>query len=245
MNNFTRKQIGLALFTFVVYTIFFNWKISLLIMAAVGFHEYSHLFAARKLGLKTEGFFMLPFIGGLALVSDNYKKLSDKTIIILAGPVGGGLLAGITAGLWYLTGFKWLAISAFWMAVLNLFNLLPLSFLDGGQLLTSIAYSVNRTFGVVVLAISTLLAGALIFRLNIAVAVFLVVFGGMNVYREIKNWYYDRKNQPWLVSSDWLNPPFPMNWKQMLLTISGWILTAGLLLLLMSVLPQTSLLDLK
>jgi len=222
----------------------FNWKIALLIMVAVGFHEYSHLFAARQLGLKTGGFYMIPFVGGLALITERYSKTTNKVITVLAGPAGGGLLAAITAGAWYLTGYSWLAISAYWMAILNLFNLLPLSFLDGGQLLNSITYSINRGFGVIVQAISTIAAGIIIWRFNPIIAILLSFFGGMQVYSDAKNWLAFRKGETWRVSVEWLYPPKRLSWLEIMLTILTWLVLGIALLLVMAKLPTSSLIDL-
>lgn len=229
MNDFRQKQIFMALLTFVVYTVIVNWQAAILLMVAVGFHEYSHLWAAKKSGLRTKGFFLVPFMGGVALVADRYRSYAQQAFVVLAGPVGGGLLAFVTAGAYYATGIPFLAASAYWMCLLNLFNLYPLSFLDGGQLLDTITYSINRTLGVVLHTISTLIAAVVLMRANFVIGAMVIFFGGMSIHSEWKNLMALRAGKTWLLSESWANPPKKMKVYQIVLTIAGWAITVFLL----------------
>jgi len=229
MPKYTMKQIGFAIFTFVIYTMLVNWQAALMLTIGVGFHEYSHLWAAKRMGLHTKGFFLVPFMGGVALVDDKYKTYGQQAFVVLAGPVGGGLLAGATAAAYYLTGYPALAAAAAWMCFLNIFNLFPLSFMDGGQLLSTITYSINRTLGVVLYTLSTLVASVVLWHYN-AVLAFLVIFlGGLGTWSEIKNWSAWRKGQTYLLSDNWLNPPKALTKGQIALTVAGWLGTIVLL----------------
>ena len=243
MNPYRQKQIFMAILTFVVYTMLVNWQAALLLMGAVGFHEYSHLWAAKKSGLKTKGFFLVPFMGGVALVADRYRSYAQQAFVVLAGPVGGGLLAFVTAGVYYATGIPFLAAAAYWMCLLNLFNLYPLSFLDGGQLLDTITYSINRTLGVVLHTISTLVAAVIIVRLNFVIGALIIFFGGMSIHSEWKNWKAWKDGKTFLLSESWLNPPKKMRASQITLTIVGWLITVfllGMLLVFLKDHPESS-----
>lgn len=232
MSDRTLKQIGSALLTFAVYSFFLNWKVGLLLVVAIGFHEYSHLFAARKMGLQTKGFFLMPFVGGVALVAQRYRTLGEQAFVVLAGPIGGGLLAVATAGLYYLTGQQhaWMAAAAGWMCLLNLFNLLPLSFLDGGQLMGTITFTINRTLGFVCMAVSTVIAAAWLLKMSPVIGMLIVFFGGSSLLMEYRNWKNYREGNYYLCTEDYLNPPTKLAPWQMTLTISAWLLTAGVLL---------------
>ena len=219
------KQIGFAIMTFAVYMAIINWKVALLLTVGVGFHEYSHLWAAKRLGLATKGFYLVPFMGGVAFITDRYKRYSQQSFVVIMGPVGGGLLALVTAGAWYLTGLPFLAAAASWMCFLNLFNLLPLSFMDGGQLMDTICYSVNRTFGMVLHIISTVVAGVVLWHFNPVIAGLVIFLGGGSLIVEIKNWDNFRKGKTWLCSDAYLNPPAPLSKKEMSLTATSWLVT--------------------
>lgn len=223
------KQLGFAIMTFAVYAWLLNWKAALLLTVAVGFHECSHLWAAKRLGLKTKGFYLVPFMGGVAFITDRYKNYGQQAFVVLMGPVGGGVLALATAGAWYITGSPILGAAAGWMCFLNLFNLLPLSFLDGGQLMGTISYSVNKTLGMVLNVISTLVAVVILWHYNPVIAGLIIFFGGSSVVREVRNWKNYRDGKLWLCDDDYLNPPKALTGRQMAATIIGWAITGAAL----------------
>lgn len=232
MSNQTIKQIGFAILTFAVYTAFINWQAALMLTIGVGFHEYSHLWAARRMKLQTKGFYLVPFMGGVALVAERYKTYGQQAFVVLAGPVGGGLLAAVTAVVYYLTGYTPLAAAAAWMCFLNLFNLFPLSFMDGGQLLSTITYSINRTLGVILYTASTVIATFVLAKYNWVLSMIVGFLGGASVASEIRNWNAWRQGKRWLLSDSWADPAESLSPKQIVLTILGWVGTVVVLLTL-------------
>lgn len=238
MSNQTMKQIGMGLLTLVIYSAVIGWDNALILIAAIGFHESSHLLAAYKLGFRTKGFYLIPFVGGVALIEGRYRTLWQQAQVVLAGPMGGGLLAGVTALAWFFTKSAFLGKAAGIMCLLNLFNLLPLSFMDGGQLLGTITYTVNRTLGFVCLAVSTTIAGAFLLMNAPLLGILIIVIGGKSVLREFHNWNNYRKGDTFLCTDDYLYPPATLTGAELPLTIGAWSLTAGLLVLLYHVLPS-------
>lgn len=199
-------------------------------MIAIGFHESCHLWAARRVGLQTKGFYMLPFMGGVALVADRYKTLAQQAFVVLAGPVGGGLLALVTVLLYHLTGWPIVAAAAAWMLLVNAFNLLPLAFLDGGQLLDTITYSIGRTIGMVFKIASNIVAPIVIFFFNPAVALLVIFTGFGTIVREYHNWKHYKDKDYKLCDDNYLHPPQKLSVNNMILTLSVWIVSAILLL---------------
>lgn len=230
------KQIGFAVLTLAVYSAIIGFDNALLLIVAIGFHESSHLLAAHKLGLKTKGFYLIPFVGGVALIEGRYKSLWQQAQVVLAGPVGGGLLAGATALVWYFTGNAWIGRAATIMCLLNLFNLLPFSFMDGGQLLGTITYTVSRTLGFVCLTVSTVVAAAFLLYSAPVLGVLIVLVGGSSLLKEFNNWNNYRKGNHYLCTEDYLYPPTKLSGAELSLTLGGWSLTTGLLILLAYVL---------
>jgi putative peptide zinc metalloprotease protein len=233
MTDRITKQVIAGIITFTLYASLLSWKLALLLMIGVGFHEMCHLWGAQYLGLKTKGFYFLPFIGGVSFVDEKYKSLAQQAFVALAGPAGGGVLAGLTALVGVLTHQPFLLAAANWMAIMNLFNLLPLSFLDGGQVMNTITYSVNRTFGFVCMVISTITASILISRLNLFLGTVISIIGGLQCGNEYRNWkaYKDKKFDE--CSEYYLNPPTKMSNFQFCQTMAGWVIISGLILLLM------------
>jgi putative peptide zinc metalloprotease protein len=234
MLGFTQKQLGWAAFTFLVYTIFFGWQLALCFVIAVGFHEACHLWAAHKLKLSTKGFYLVPFMGGVAFVADRYKSYGQQAFVVLAGPVGGGLLAIAIAILYWFTGVPILAAAATWMLYLNLFNLLPFSFMDGGQLLDTLTFSINKTLGVFLHILSTIVAVIVLIKFFSPVIGFLVaVFGSSSAIRQFTNWNHYRKGDTYLCDDNFLYPPKRLSVLQWVGTALCWAVTAVVFFIIM------------
>jgi Zn-dependent protease len=225
------KQVLSVVITFIIYSLLAGWQVSALLVIAIGFHECSHLLAAKILKLKTRGFYLLPFIGGISFVAERYKRLTQQAFVVLAGPVGGGVLAFFTFFLYIMTGIPFLGYSAYLMGALNLFNLLPLSMMDGGQLMNTISYSINRKLGFRLQVISSVLAVILLaIFINPILALFIAFLG----YGPLKTEYLNQKNN---ITT---NQAAVMNSSQMFLTGGGWILTATSLIWLLHQLKSFS-----
>lgn len=208
-----QKQLLSYIVTIFIYGWFLPWPGVAALTIGVGWHEYGHLWAAKRVGMETKGFFLIPFVGGLALTSGPMEKYSKQAFFVLMGPVAGGLLAVITYAIYIATGSILMGQIAYFMAFLNLFNLLPLSILDGGQLLESILYSINEKLGMIVMAISSI------------IAIFVALFSGVSVAQTYQKWKMIKRGERYLLKQ----LPKAMTVKQILLTISCTIVTAAVL----------------
>lgn len=171
-----KNQIALFLLTSATYIYFSNFFTAAVIIISISFHEYSHLVAARHLNLNTKGFYLIPFVGGVSIISDRFVTLSQKVFIALAGPIGGTILASLLAITYHFTESRLLAQAALIMVCFNFFNLLPLSFLDGGQVIDSILVSINERLGLLWRFISTVLGAIIVWNINKLIAVIIIIF---------------------------------------------------------------------
>jgi Zn-dependent protease len=229
------KQLLSYLVTFAVYTALTNWKMSLLLVVGVSFHECCHLLAARYLKLPTGGFYLFPLIGGVATITAPYRKYSHQAFTVLAGPMGGGLMAALVAAYWYGTGMTstFLGGAAYYLVFLNLFNLFPLSSMDGGQIVQTVSFSINDTMGLVVKAICNLAAVVVLWFLNPFLVGLVVFFGFSDVYSEYKAWKYRRSGQTYLIPETHLYRPTNLTKMEIVMTTVaylGSILALGILL---------------
>ncbi len=243
MQIFRNNQIGVAILTFAIYQAFLGWKLAVFVLVAVGFHEMCHLLVAKSRGLKTDGIWFVPLVGGLAVIRGQPKSYWDQALVALAGPIGGGALALVTYGVYLATGYPFLLAAAYWMAILNLFNLLPIAFMDGGQLMTSIVYSINRRLGLILLATSVIVGTVLILLLNWLLAIIVGFFGAKQVIKEYRNQVNDKGGKRWLCTSEYLYSPKSLTKIQMRKVIGCWVLTATILgsfCYCLSSLPETS-----
>ncbi len=112
---------------------------------AVGFvllifvHESGHLLAARRLGLKVGAPVFIPFMGAFIALKDVPPNAWVEAQVGIGGPLLGSLGAALCEGIYLATGnpmFRGLAYVGFF---LNLFNLAPVGFLDGGRVVTALS----------------------------------------------------------------------------------------------------------
>ena len=119
----------------------FLWWItgSVIVAGAVLFglfvHEYGHVLAMNRLGMGPARIYIIPFLGGLAKAQREPKSEWHGVLVSLAGPAFGlvAMLPFVAAGL-ALRSPEWL-MGAFFIAMINLVNLLPAPPLDGSKAL--------------------------------------------------------------------------------------------------------------
>lgn len=112
---------------------------------AVGFvllifvHELGHLLAARKCGLKVGAPVFIPFMGAFIALKEAPRDAWIEAQVGIGGPLLGAAGAAVCEGIHLATGeplFRALAYTGFF---LNLFNLTPVGFLDGGRIVAALS----------------------------------------------------------------------------------------------------------
>ncbi len=132
------------LFIAADYLLFKSWEAVFLLVAVILIHELGHFIAMKLYGYKGIQLTFVPFIG--AYVSGEAADFSrhKKIIMLLAGPLPG-ILIGTVLYFVYLehpqTAYFWAAFS---FLALNFFNLIPISPLDGGQIVETLFFSASR-----------------------------------------------------------------------------------------------------
>lgn len=150
------SKLILAGASFASYSYLIGWKFALTVMAMLFVHESGHVWAMRKSGIPTKGFYFIPFFGGAAVADREFHSRSEEFFVAIMGPIWGFLFAAVIMIGYYISHDAIFAVIASWMALINLFNLLPINPLDGGRMLKSIAFSINTKLGMLVLYIGIL-----------------------------------------------------------------------------------------
>jgi Zn-dependent protease len=133
------KTGGTMVLSIWAYALAWGWLYALGFVLLIFVHECGHLLAARFFGLKVGAPVFIPFMGALIALKDAPKDAWMEAWVGLGGPLLGALGAVVCEGLFVLTGhplFHALAFSGFF---LNLFNLAPIGFLDGGRIVTALS----------------------------------------------------------------------------------------------------------
>lgn len=127
---------GTMLISLVVYAFIYGWKYAAGFIALLFVHEMGHFIAARQRGLNVGAPTFIPFMGAWIEMKDMPHDAETEAYVGLGGP----LLGTLGALLCYFLARdldhsgKWLLAVAYAGFFLNLFNLIPLSPLDGGRI---------------------------------------------------------------------------------------------------------------
>jgi Zn-dependent protease len=175
----------LALVSFAAYAFLFTWQFAVIIVGMLVIHECGHLRCMRRYGMKTKGIYLIPLIGAAAVAEDNFPSRRAEATIALAGPLTGAVLAAGTGLAYFVTRNGAFAAAAAWMALINLFNLLPVVPLDGGRVVKSITCSIGSRTGLAALIAGMLLGAVLAFTADLWIFVILIPLG-------LLDYLYDR-----------------------------------------------------
>ena len=116
------------------YALFFGWPFAAGFVALIFVHELGHYIAARDRGLDVGLPIFLPFVGAWIALKEQPMNAETEAYIAYAGPFIGTLGAFACYYMGKATGDPfWLALAKSGF-VLNLFNMIPVSPLDGGRI---------------------------------------------------------------------------------------------------------------
>jgi Zn-dependent protease len=121
------------------YALFLGWQFAVGFVLLIFVHECGHLIAAKKVGLKVTTPAFIPFMGALITLREAPRNAWIEAQVGIGGPLLGTVGSAVCVGIYYLTGnplFMALAYTGFF---LNLFNLAPISPLDGGRIVTALS----------------------------------------------------------------------------------------------------------
>jgi len=133
------KTGGTMVLSIGAYALAWGWMFALGFVLLIFVHECGHLLVARFFGLKAGAPVFIPFMGAVIALKDAPKDAWMEAWVGIGGPLLGSAGALVCEGLYMLTDnplFRGLAFSGFF---LNLFNLAPIGFLDGGRIVTALS----------------------------------------------------------------------------------------------------------
>ena len=126
-------------FSASIYAFKFGIFLSIGFVILILIHELGHLFAAKKYHVRTGAPLFIPYIGAILTADTRTIPRWHVAVLGMGGPLVGSLGAFFSWGIYGLTGNLYFAEIALMGVALNLFNLLPIGFLDGG--LISLAFT--------------------------------------------------------------------------------------------------------
>jgi Zn-dependent protease len=127
-------SIGSMLLTIWIYSTIYGWPFAAGFVGMILVHEMGHYFAAQQRGLDVGLPAFVPFVGAWINLREQPHDSETEAYVAYAGPFIGTL--GAFAAYFYgrsLGSDLWMAIS-YSGFMINLFNLIPVSPLDGGRI---------------------------------------------------------------------------------------------------------------
>jgi len=160
-----------------------SWVVAGAVLFGLFVHEYGHVLAMNRVGMGPARIYIIPFLGGLAKGQREPKSEWHGVLVSLAGPAFGllAMIPFVAVGL-AMKSPEWL-MGAFFIAMINLLNLLPAPPLDGSKALGPVLTRVHPRLEQVVL----LLIGGLAVWWGVSKGRFiLAVFLGLAVFGHLK-----------------------------------------------------------
>lgn len=126
--------VGSMLVSIVAYSFIYGWMYSVGFVLLILVHEMGHYIAARQRGLDVGAPTFIPFLGAWIAMKDLPHDAETEAYVGLGGPLLGTVGALVCYLLARSNGSNLLLAVSYSGFFINLFNLIPLSPLDGGRI---------------------------------------------------------------------------------------------------------------
>jgi Zn-dependent protease len=130
---------GSMLVSVAAYSLIWGWKFAVGFVVLLFVHEMGHVIALRREGVEASAPLFIPFLGALVWAKSLGGNALAEARVGLAGPILGTIGAAACLPVAWLTGADMWTALAFTGFLLNLFNLLPVTPLDGGRAMAALA----------------------------------------------------------------------------------------------------------
>ena len=182
-------KVGLAVGSMVTYSYLFTWQFALILMVSLFVHENGHIWMMKRCGMTVKGIYFIPLVGAAAVADGEFPSTKGEADIAIMGPIWGLALAIFTVMVYEITNNAFFGAVAGWMAMINLFNLLPISPLDGGRIMKSVAFSISSRTGLIFMMSGIIIFTFLTFWKGILLFSALLIIASIEfvlTYRAIK-----------------------------------------------------------
>ena len=144
------------------YALLWGWKFGVGVVVLIFIHELGHFVEARRRGFNAAWPVFIPFLGAYVAIRDARMNPWQSFWISFAGPLWGGVGSAVIWAIGEQQSSRLLQALGYAGFLLNLFNMLPIGFLDGG--------SIWR-------AIKTMRVGGTPAKANVAMAAYVALAG--------------------------------------------------------------------
>jgi Zn-dependent protease len=154
---------GTAFVSVGAYSLLFGWPFAVGLVGLLFVHEMGHVIQLRREGVKANAPMFIPFLGAVIAARSLGRNALAEARVGLAGPLAGSVAAAAVALAAALTHDRLLYALAYTGFFINLFNLIPVTPLDGGRAMAAMAPAMWVVGLVVLVAAALLLGNPLVF----------------------------------------------------------------------------------
>jgi len=127
----------------VFYSIFFGPTFAIAFVLLILVHEMGHYVVARRMGEDVSAPMFIPGLGALISMRSQPRTVAREAMVAMAGPLVGTVASLALLGLALALRSEFVAALAYIGCLLNLFNLIPASPLDGGRVTAAVSKWAN------------------------------------------------------------------------------------------------------
>lgn len=130
---------GTMLISVVSYAFVYGWRYAVGLVGLIFAHEMGHYLAAKQAKLDVGAPCFIPFVGAWIELKEQPMNAEVEAFVAIAGPLVGSAAAFLCYLLAESSGSMLLMAIAYAGFMLNLFNLIPITPLDGGRIVSVIS----------------------------------------------------------------------------------------------------------
>ena len=139
------KTLATMLLSIGAYAVEWGWLFAAGFVLLIFVHEMGHAVAMRLEGIPAGAPLFIPFVGAFIAMQGQPRNAAVEAKVAMAGPVAGSLAAWATLWAGIELELPLLRALGHTAVLINLFNLVPVSPLDGGRIVTAF----TRTYWVI------------------------------------------------------------------------------------------------
>lgn len=153
-NPMMRSVLSLGFFIVAFYVLFGNFQYVLIMLLVLLIHEAGHLIAMKAFGYRELSIFFLPLLGAAVTGTKDQISQRQRVIILMAGPLPGVIIGSVLVYLGVTLGNENYGTIGSIFIVINAFNLLPFTPLDGGKVVETMFFSNNEIIKMIFFGVS-------------------------------------------------------------------------------------------
>jgi Zn-dependent protease len=116
-----------------------GWPFAVWFVIGIFVHEMGHVLTMWRYGYKLSAPLFIPGMGALIFDRNHQESAWKSAVIGIGGPIAGTLAGMAFYIAWLKTGDSLWESVAYWTFLINLFNMIPLGFFDGGRVAGAIS----------------------------------------------------------------------------------------------------------